>query len=143
LPNSGHEPPKHLMAMNARRRQIGAIGTAARAVLGLVFLLLGVTAAHVSVIHGPVRSGFDPLSVAIGLVGFPAVVLVWQWLRARIAPTRLQATGPVSTAYGAGGVDLAQHGRDRIISVAIWGPDAQSQRVRPRLAAAAGTWIPG
>jgi hypothetical protein len=86
------------MATNARHRQIGGIGTAARVVLGLVFLVLGVTGAHVSVIHGQVRSGFDPLSVAIGLVGFPAVVLVWQWLRARIAPTRLQATGPVSTA---------------------------------------------
>ncbi len=85
------------MATNAPRRQIGAIGTAARVVLGLVFLVLGVTGAHVSVIHGQVRSGFDPLSVAIGLVGFPAVVLAWQWLRARIAPTRLQATGPVST----------------------------------------------
>lgn len=33
------------MATNARRRQIGTIGTAARVVLGLVFLVLGVTAA--------------------------------------------------------------------------------------------------
>ncbi len=30
--------------------------------------------------------------------GFPAGVLAWQWLRARIAPTRLEATGPGSTA---------------------------------------------
>jgi hypothetical protein len=86
------------MAANARRRQIGGIGTAARIVLGLVFLVLGVTAARISVIHGQVRFGFDALSVAIGLVGFPAVVLAWQWFRARIAPTRLQATGPVSSA---------------------------------------------
>jgi hypothetical protein len=87
-----------VIATNPRRRQIGGIGTTVRVVLGLVFLVLGVTGAHVSFIHGQVRSGFDPLSVAIGLVGFPAVVLAWQWLRARVAPTRLQATGPLSTA---------------------------------------------
>ncbi len=86
------------MATNDRRRQIGAIGTAARVVLGLGFVGAGVTGAHVSVVHGQVGTGFDPLSVGIGLVGFPAVVLAWQWLRARVAPTRLQATGPVSTA---------------------------------------------
>lgn len=86
------------MATTARRRQIGAIGTAARVVLGLVFLVGGTTGVHVSVIHGQVRTGFDPLSIAIGLVGFPAVVLAWQWLRARVAPTRLEATGPTSTA---------------------------------------------
>jgi hypothetical protein len=86
------------MATTARRRQIGAIGTAARVVLGLVFLVGGITGVHVSVIHGQVRTGFDPLSIAIGLVGFPAVVLAWQWLRARVAPTRFEATGPLSTA---------------------------------------------
>jgi hypothetical protein len=86
------------MAANAQRRQIGGIGTAARVVLGLAFLLLGVTGGRISVMHGQVGIGFAPLSVAVGLVGFPAVVLVWQWLRARIAPTRLEATGPGSTA---------------------------------------------
>jgi hypothetical protein len=86
------------MAVNAQTRQIGAIGTAARIVLGLAFLLLGVTGGRISVMHGQVGIGFEPLSVAVGLVGFPAVVLVWQWLRARVAPTRLQATGPRSTA---------------------------------------------
>lgn len=86
------------MAANTQRRQIGGIGTAARVVLGLAFLVLGVTGARVSVMHGQVEIGFVPLSVAIGLVGFPAVVLAWQWLRARIAPTRLEATGPGSTA---------------------------------------------
>lgn len=43
------------MATNARRRQIRPIGTAARVVLGLVFLVLGVTAAHAWVIHGQAR----------------------------------------------------------------------------------------
>ncbi len=86
------------MAANAQRRQIGGIGTVARVVLGLVFLALGVTGGRVAVMHGQVGIGLEPLSVAVGLVGFPAVVLAWQWLRARIAPTRLEATGPGSTA---------------------------------------------
>ena len=86
------------MAADTRRRQIGGIGTAARVVLGLAFLILGVTGGRVSVMHGQVGVGFEPLSVTIGLVGFPAVVLALQWLRARVAPTRLQATGPWSTA---------------------------------------------
>jgi hypothetical protein len=86
------------MAAGAQRRHIGGIGTAARIVLGLVFLFLGVTGGRISVMHGQVGIGFEPLSVAIGLVGFPAVVLAWQWLRARFTPTRLEATGPGSTA---------------------------------------------
>ncbi|HVC75480.1 MAG TPA: hypothetical protein VND96_03075 [Candidatus Micrarchaeaceae archaeon] len=86
------------MAANVRGRQIGAIGTAARIALGLAFLLIGIAGGRVSVIHGQVGIGFEPLSVAVGLVGFPAVVLAWQWLRARAVPTRLQATGPGATA---------------------------------------------
>jgi len=87
-----------VIAANTRRRQIGGIGTAARVVLGLAFVLLGVTGGRVSVMHGQVGIGFEPISVAVGLVGFPAVVLAWQWIRARVAPTRLEATGPGSTA---------------------------------------------
>ncbi len=83
---------------NARRRQIGTIGTAARVVLGLALLVYGLLGGQISVIHGQLRVGFDPLSVAVGVLAFPAVVLAWQWLRARTDPTRLQATGPVGTA---------------------------------------------
>jgi hypothetical protein len=86
------------MAANAQRRHIGGIGTAARVILGLAFVVLGLTGGRVSVMHGQVGIGFEPLSVAVGLLGFPAVVLAWQWIRARIVPTRLQATGPGSTA---------------------------------------------
>jgi hypothetical protein len=86
------------MATKAQRRHIGGIGTAARVVLGLAFLVLGVTGGRVSVMHGQVGIGFEPLAIVVGLVGFPAIVLAWQWLRARIAPTRLEATGPFSTA---------------------------------------------
>jgi hypothetical protein len=80
-----------------RRRQIGAIGTAARVVLGLFLLLFGVVDGKVSVIHGQVRFGFEPPAVLLGLVAFPAVILAVQWLRARRVPTDLQATGPLAT----------------------------------------------
>jgi hypothetical protein len=86
------------MAAITRRREIGVIGTAARVVLGLAFLVLGVTGGRISVMHGQVGIAFEPISVVVGLVGFPAVVLALQWLRARVAPTRLEATGPGSTA---------------------------------------------
>ena len=34
-----------------------------------------------TIVNGQVRSGFSPLSVALGLVALPAVLLAWQWLR--------------------------------------------------------------
>ncbi len=78
-----------MIAGNTRRRQIGGIGTAARVVLGLALLALGVTGGRVSVMNGQVGIGFEPISVVVGVVGFPAVVLALQWLRARVVPTRL------------------------------------------------------
>ncbi len=57
-----------------RQREIGIIGTAARVVLGLALV-------------GSVW--------ALGLLGFPALLLAWQWLRARRTPARFQATGPL------------------------------------------------
>jgi hypothetical protein len=79
-------------------REIGSIGTAARVVLGLLLLADGLVGSQVSVSHGVVRTGFEPLSVALGLVAFPVVLLAWQWLRSRRSSSRLQATGPVGTA---------------------------------------------
>lgn len=70
-----------------RQRRIGIIGTAARIVLGLV--LVG------SVVWGEWSSHFVPASWALGLLGFPAALLAWQWVRARRTPARFQATGPV------------------------------------------------
>jgi hypothetical protein len=32
------------------------------------------------------------------VIGFPALLLAWQWLRARRNPTRFEATGPIGTA---------------------------------------------
>ncbi len=71
-------------------RDIGPIGTAARIILG--FILFG------SVFYGQVIKGpFRPLSWVIGLLLFPAIFLVWQYLRTRRNPARLEANGPVAT----------------------------------------------
>lgn len=83
---------------NRRQRQIGAIGTAARVVLGLVLLVYGLLGGKLVVINGHVQTGFEPVTLVVGLFVFPLTLLAWQWLRARRDPTRLQATGPVGTA---------------------------------------------
>ncbi|MDP8928338.1 MAG: hypothetical protein M3O70_07110 [Actinomycetota bacterium] len=71
----------------ARQRRIGPVGTTARLVLGLY--LAG------SVIHGQWTGVFEPAAWALGLVGFPAILLAWQRLRARRNLSPLRATGPV------------------------------------------------
>jgi len=70
-------------------RAIGTIGTAARTILGSVLLA--------SVAWGELRAG-PRIGLVVGLLGFPALLLAWQWLRSRRASTRLRATGPVATA---------------------------------------------
>jgi len=70
-----------------RQRRIGNLGTAARVACGVVFIG--------SVIRGEWGSGFVPASWALGLVGFPALLLAWQWVRARRTPAHLQAITPV------------------------------------------------
>jgi hypothetical protein len=78
----------HLPA--ARQRQIGPFGTSARIVVGA--LLVG------SVVQGHLARGFHLSAWILGLVGFPALLVGLQWLRARRTPTRLEATGPVGHA---------------------------------------------
>ena len=73
-----------------QRRGIGPVGTAARVIVGA--LLLG------SVVQGHLARGFHLSSWALGLLGFPALLLAGQWLRARRTPARLQATGPLAHA---------------------------------------------
>jgi hypothetical protein len=70
-----------------RQRKIGPVGTTARIVVGA--LLLG------SVVQGHLARGFHHSAWALGLLGFPAVLVGLQWLRARRTPRRLEATGPV------------------------------------------------
>jgi len=81
----------------AGRRQIGAIGTLARVILGLILLSFGVLGGQVIVINGQLRSHIELQSFILGVVAFPVLLLGLQWLRIRVAPARLQATGPVST----------------------------------------------
>jgi hypothetical protein len=73
-----------------RRRAIGPLGTTARVLVG--GLLMG------SVTWGHLTRGFHPAAWLLGLVGFPALLVAGQWLRARRTPTPLRATGPVAHA---------------------------------------------
>jgi hypothetical protein len=73
-----------------RRRNIGPFGTTARVLVGA--LLLG------SVTWGHLARGFHLSAWALGLVGFPAVLVGLQWLRTRRTPIRLEATGPIGHA---------------------------------------------
>ncbi len=70
-----------------RQPQIGRLGTSAQIVVGA--LLLG------SVVQGHLARGFHLSAWVLGLVGFPAVLVGLQWLRARRMPRRLEAIGPV------------------------------------------------
>lgn len=47
------------------------------------------------VAEGHISGTFRPLPWALGLVGFPALVLTWHRWLARRAPGRVQATGPL------------------------------------------------
>ncbi|HZC73870.1 MAG TPA: hypothetical protein VE442_24495 [Jatrophihabitans sp.] len=66
-------------------RAIGRYGTAAR--LGVGLALLG------DVAYGHWTRGFHPAPWLLGLLGFPAVTLALQWIRARRDITPLRATG--------------------------------------------------
>lgn len=68
------------------RRRIGPLGTTARVVVGLY--VVG------SVVQGQWTGEFQPAAWALGLIGFPALLLAWQRLRARRNLPPLQATGP-------------------------------------------------
>lgn len=77
----------------AQARAIGPAGTAARIVAGLAIAAIMTWVA----LTGPV----SPVSWLLGLVGFPAVALAGQWLRARRTPAPLRACGPLGHAAGA------------------------------------------
>lgn len=65
-----------------------------------------------SVLGGELRTGgLVPPALVLGIIGFPGVVLVSQWLRARRDPRRFDATGPLGTA-----VNMA------IVAVLYFGP---------------------
>lgn len=76
------------------RRAIGPIGTAARLVAGL--LLVG------NVVYGQlVTHHVRPATWALGLLGFPALVLIWHVWRIHRNPARFSYASPLSFALGA------------------------------------------
>ena len=73
-------------------RGIGPLGTVARLVVGL--LLVG------SVILGQLATHLAPASWALGLLGFPALVLAWHGWRVHRHPTPIAATGRLTSLLG-------------------------------------------
>jgi hypothetical protein len=73
-------------------RDIGPWGTAARLVVGLV--LVG------SVITGQLATHLTPAAWALGLGGFPMLVLVWHRWRIQRHPVRFTDTGPLISLVG-------------------------------------------
>ena len=71
-----------------RRRDIGIIGTAVRSMLGL--MLLG------SVVYGQLSSHLTLAAWALGLIGFPALMLAWHRWRIRRDPAPFYYTSPLS-----------------------------------------------
>jgi len=71
-------------------RDIRPIGSTARMVLG--FWLAG------SVIYAQLSTRFAPATWALGLLGFPALALVWHWWRIRRNPSPFHNTSSLSFA---------------------------------------------
>ena len=71
-------------------RDIGPIGTAARLVLGLLLVSIIVDGQLVTSGH------LAPIPWALGLLGFPTLVLVWHVWRIRRHPARFSDTSPLS-----------------------------------------------
>jgi hypothetical protein len=76
-----------------RSRAIGAAGTAARILVGVV--LLG------SVVSGEASRGWHPAAWVLALLAFPLAALAATWLRARRHQPALRATGPAGHAVNA------------------------------------------
>jgi hypothetical protein len=81
----------------ANRRQIGRIGTTARILLGFVLLSFGALGGRIILVHGRPQLEWDWAALALGLVGFPAVLLVLQGIRMNRNSARLDETGPLPT----------------------------------------------
>jgi hypothetical protein len=72
------------------RREIGPLGTAARLLVGL--LLVGL------IVYGQLATSghLAPVTWVLGLLGLPALVLVWHVWRIRRNPAPFSDTGPLS-----------------------------------------------
>ena len=80
-----------------RPRQIGAIGTTARVIIGFLMLVFGAFGGKFSFVHGPHLS-LDVAALILGIIAFPAVLMALQWMRLGRNPSQLMATGSVPTA---------------------------------------------
>jgi hypothetical protein len=76
-----------------RTRAIGAAGTVARVLTGLVLLT--------SVLSGEASRGWHPAAWVLALLVFPVTALAAAWLRARRHLVGLRATGPAGHAVNA------------------------------------------
>jgi hypothetical protein len=90
-PGGGNRP--RAVGRTGRTRAIGAAGTAARVLIGLVLLA--------SVLSGEASRGWHPAAWVLALLVFPAAALAAAWLRARRHPAGLRATGPAGHAVNA------------------------------------------
>jgi hypothetical protein len=78
--------------MQQNGRELGSFGTAARLIVGS--LLMG------SVIHGQLMTHIAPATWALGLLGFPALMLIWHGWRARRHPAPIVDAGPLISVLG-------------------------------------------
>jgi hypothetical protein len=90
-PGDGNRPQAGGRA--GRSRAIGAAGTAARILVGVV--LLG------SVVSGEASRGWHPVAWVLALAVFPLAAMAAAWLRARRQPAGLRATGLAGHAVNA------------------------------------------
>jgi len=81
----------------ANRRQIGPVGTAARVVLGAILLGFGALGGKLIIAGGRPQPDWDWAALALGLVGFPALLLALQWLRSNRDSSRFEETGALAT----------------------------------------------
>lgn len=72
------------------RRDIGPLGTAVRLIVGIFLVGLVVDGQMATSGH------LTPITWLLGLLGFPALVLVWHVWRIRRNPARFSDTGPLS-----------------------------------------------
>lgn len=85
MPEAPNNGPRHGVDAGPPGRAIGRRGTVARLVVGVLLLA--------SVIQHQRHDGFDAAPWLLALIGFPTVLLAWQWLRTRRNPSPVHANG--------------------------------------------------
>lgn len=65
--------------------------------IGVPLLVFGALGGKLIISHGHPQLQPQYASLALGLLLLPAALLLWQWMRLRRDPGRLEATGPLPT----------------------------------------------